>query len=418
VITPATLSVLGGSVTEFRTMNVPYPDYTANMSNNWANFEGAGNLDGPTPEVSRVVAATLTSMAVLPFTAPHPNSSYSLQFYGPSFKCQNMSTAVLSNTTAVVSASELQKAWNATMEAKASHFEMLYIGTLPAYPNPIHYTLFVNTDGFGQDGSNYTCNTWNTSYTVDFSFQDDVQTAEIREFERLHVLNIDLRKGAVDNYSPGELQSWVMYRALADALVAEVGWGSTGSLLGDDSSIIKSALAACPEMLGSWKHDLWLDSPLCRAGSIPGAIEDLSRNVTLSILSSALLANETAAEVTVHNPATFYSYNWRNLVLAYAIAICVTAACLAVGLHSLVENGYSAGTSFSSILLTTRNTDLDELARGYCLGESPLADEVGKRRLRYGLLDSQGHNTDLKVSHAGFGFADGVRELQRGEPCW
>lgn len=419
VITPATLSVVSGSVTDVRTMNVPYPDYTIDMASNWANFEGVGNLAGPTPELSRITAATLTSMAVLPFTAPHPNSSYSLEYYGPSFKCQNLSTAISSNTAmATIPASGFQEAWDSAMEDVSHTLDVLYVGAYPGISIAVDYGLFVNTNGFGEDGSNYTCNTWNTSYTVDFTFQDDVQIAEIRDFELLHVSEIDTRYTAVKDYSHGELQSWVMYRALSDALVAEVGWGSTGSLMGDDSGVVKSALAACPEMKGSWKQDLWFNSTLCRAGSIPAAIEDLSRNLTLSILSSALLANETAAQVTVHDQATFYSYNWRNLVLAYAVAVAVTAACLAVGLHSLLQNGYSAGTSFSSILLTTRNADLDELARGYCLGESPLAREVGDRRLRYGLLDLQADIVDVKLPHAAFGFAEGVRDLKRGKPCW
>lgn len=419
VFTPATLSVVGGFVTDIRTMNVPYPDYTIDMASNWANFEGVGNLAGPTPEVSRITAAMLTSMAVLPFTAPHPNSSYSLKYYGPSFKCQNLSTAISSNTaTATIPASEFQEAWDSAMEGVSSTLDVLYLGKYPGMSNVVQFGMFVNTNGFGEDGSNYTCNMWNTSYTVDFTFQDDVQTAEIRDFELLHISEIDTRYAAVKEYSHGELQSWVMWKALSDALVAEVGWGSTGSLMGDDSGVVKSALAACPEMKGSWKQGLWFNSTLCRAGSIPAAIEDLSRNLTLSILSSALLANETAAQVTVHDQATFYSYNWRVLVLAYAVAVAATAACLAVGLHSLLENGYSAGTSFSSILLTTRNADLDELARGHCLGESPLAREVGDRRLRYGLLDSQADSMDVKLPHAAFGFVEGVRDLKRGKPCW
>ncbi|POS75951.1 hypothetical protein DHEL01_v205650 [Diaporthe helianthi] len=421
VITPATLSVVSGSITDIRTMNVPYPDYTIDTAVNWANFEGVGNLGGPTPEVSRITAATLTSMAVLPLTAPHPNSSYSLEYYGPSFKCQNLSAAISSNmTTATVPASELQQAWDSAMEREPGNLEVIYLGKYPVFPNSVQYGLFVNTNGFGEDGSNYTCNMWNTSYTVDFTFQDDVRTAEIRDFELLNVSDIDITYTAVKDYTHGELQSWVMYRALSDALVAEVGWGATGSLMGDDSGVVKSALAACRDMKGSWEQDLWFNSTLCRAGTIPAAIEDLSRNLTLSILTSALLANETAAQVTVHDPATFYSYNWRNLVLAYAVAIAVTAACLAVGLHSLLENGYSAGTSFSSILLTTRNADLDELARGHCLGESPLADEVCDRRLRYGLLDLQADSVhaNLPHEHAAFGFAEGVRELKTGKPCW
>lgn len=151
---------------------------------------------------------------------------------------------------------------------------------------------------------------------------------------------------------------------------------------------------------------------------LPGAIEDLSRNLTLSILSSALLANETAAEVTVHTSTTLYSYNWRNLLLAYTIAVCAAAACAFVGLDALFANRYSAATTFSSILLTTKNVDLNDLARGHCLGERPVAQEVGRRRLRYGILRSQANDAAVKGSHACFGFADDVRELKRGEPCW
>ncbi|KAG8157592.1 hypothetical protein KVR01_012634 [Diaporthe batatas] len=422
VITPATLSVVSGSVTEIRTMNVPYPDYTTGMASNWVNFEGVGNLAGPTPEVSRITAATLTSMAVLPFAAPHPNSSYSIEYYGPSFKCQNLSTAISSNTTAAtIPASELQEAWDSAMENVSGTLDILYLGVSAVTSSAVQYGLFVNTNGFGADGANYTCNVWNTSYTVDFTFQDDAQAASIRGFELLNIADIDTRYTAVKDYSHGELQSWAMYRALSDALAAEVGWGSTGSLVGDGSGVVRSALAACPEMAAgsSWRQqDPWFSPALCRAGSVPAAIEDLSRNLTLSILGSAPLANETAAQVTVHEQATFYSYNWRGLVLAYAVAAAVTAACLAVGVHSLLENGYSAGTGFSSILLTTRNADLDELARGHCLGEAPLAREVGGRRLRYGILDSQADSMDVKLPHAAFGFADGVRDLKRGKPCW
>lgn len=196
----------------------------------------------------------------------------------------------------------------------------------------------------------------------------------------------------------------------------------TGSLSGVDTYVVTSALGACPEMEqgseGVGTSGVWFDSALCRAGSIPGAIEDLSRNLTLSVLSSARLANETAAEVTVHTAATFYSYNWRNLLLAYAIAVCATAACAVVGLQALAANGYSAETTFSSILLTTRNAYLDDLARGHCLGERPLAKDVGDMRLRYGILRSQAYDAAVKGPHACFGLADDVRQLKRGEPCW
>lgn len=415
-----------GVNTTIKTINVPYPDYSFDMSMHWATFEGVGRLDSPTPEVTRIAAATLTSMAILPFTAPFPNSSYSLSFYGPAFQCQNMSDAAINNTLNTGDAASLQEAWDLTMNDKFppySKYGVLYVGASPEMNThafmPSHF--FVNTNGIDVLSRNYSCHLWNTSYTVDFGFQDGVQSTEIQKFEPLFPLDIQ-SDGLWNTYSAGEMQYWAMFRALANALTAEVQWGSTCSLRADDAYIVTSALAACPEIKQdtscSGTVDIWFDSPLCRAGSVPGAIEDLSRNLTLSILSSALLANETAAEVTVHTSTTLYSYNWRNLLLAYAVAVCAAAVCAAVGLDALVANGYSAETTFSSILLTTRNADLDDLATGHCLGERPLAKEVGRRRLRYGIVRSQAYDAAVKGSHACFGFADDVRELKRGEPCW
>lgn len=404
-----------------QTVNVPYPDYSLNTSSNWVNFEGVGLLDGPTPEVTRVLGATLTSMAVLPFTAPFPNSSYSLDFYGPSLQCLNLSDAAINNTLNTGNAATLQEAWDGTMDDlfPENQFGALYIGAMPVDYMRNHF--FVNTNGAGALGRNYSCHLWNTSYTVGFVFQDGVQSTEIQKSEQLSPLDIPSNQLAED-FSPGEMQSWAMFKALAAALTATVRWGSTGSLMGVDTDIVTSALAGCPEMKEGTSsygaNNLWFNSSLCRAGSIPAAIEDLSRNLTLSVLSSAQLASEAAARATVRSPATLYSYNWRNLLLAYAIAVCAAAGCAAVGLLALTENGYSAETTFSSILLTTRNADLDDLARGHCLGELPLAKDVGDKRLRYGILRSQDDDAADRESHACFGFAGDVRELKRGEPCW
>lgn len=365
-------------------------------------------------------------MAVLPFTAPSPNSSYSLEFYGPAFQCQNLSDAAVNNTLDTGHAATLQEAWDLSMNDRFPSFDfgVLYIASIPENTTDVFMLnhLFVNTNGAGAAGRNYSCHMWNTSYTVDFEFRDGVQSAEIQKFEPVAPLNINALYR--DTYDPGEMQYWTMTTALTNALTATLKFGSTGSLIGIDTNIVTSALAACPEikegtsLAGAAAGNLWFDSALCRAGSIPGAIEDLSRNLTLSVLSSALLASGTPALVTVQHPATFYSYNWRNLVLAYAVAVCATAACAAVGLLALVANGYSAETSFSSILLTTRNADLDDLARGYCLGERPLAKDVGDTRLRYGILRSQASDAEGNGSHACFGLADDVRELKKGEPCW
>lgn len=197
-----------GVNTDIKTTNVPYPDWSLNMSYNWANFEGVGRLDSPTPEVTRIVAAPLTSMAVLPFAAPFPNSSYSLNFYGPGLRCQNMSDAIINNTLNTGEAASLQEAWDLTMNDMfpSRQFGVLYIGATPKNDSEVlmHNHLFVNTNGAVAHGRNYSCHMWNTSYTVDFGFQNGVQSTEIQDLEPLSPLDID--NGQIyDTYGAGDI---------------------------------------------------------------------------------------------------------------------------------------------------------------------------------------------------------------------
>lgn len=425
----ATLSVKPGLVSNTTRTNVPIIDYSNDSITFWAIFEEVGTLglDGATPAITRLASATSASMYILPFSAPFPNSSYTLEFYGPAFKCENLSTAVLDNNLDTGSAKSLQEAWDITMDGKLNTTrETLYVAESPenieGVAMPSH--LFVNTKGstlFGVDGGNYSCHLWNTSYTVDFAFNDSVQTTNIRQLQHVAPLSIS-SEGILDTYAPGEIQYWTIFTALTEILVARVGWSSTLSFAGGDSALVRTGLAACPEIrygdsgMSAYFAALFADW-MCRAGSIPAAIEDLSHNLTLSVLSSALLARETPADVRVRRAANFYAYNWRGLVLAYALAVAAAAAAAAVGLHALLANGYSAGASFSSILLATRNAELDAITRGHCLGESPLTSDIKGTVLRFGVLRQEDCDGSAK-SHAAFGLRDGVRPIRKGEPCW
>lgn len=395
----------------------------------WATFEGVGRLDGVTPAVTRLVAATSTAMYILPFNARFPNSSYTLDFYGPAVQCEDMATATRNNTLSTGVAASLQEAWDLAMTGLLnSTMQVSYAAASPvqlaSVEMPSH--LFVNTGGagdaiFGQTSSNYSCHYWNTSYTVDFKFDNGVQSTKIQKLQYVAPLKIS-SGDLVDDYSPGQIQYWAMVTALMDILVAQIGLGSTATLYGGDSGVVQPGIAACPEMRYGFNDTDPSFAPLfddwmCRAGSVPRAIEDLSQNITLSIFSSALLSNETTAELSRRRTANFYAYNWSNLLIAYVVAISVTAICALVGLLALLVNGYSAGDNFSSIMLSTRNTELDRIARGHCLGQTPLVDDIKKIVLRYGILEPRSHESQRRP-HAAFGFRSNVRNLEEGEDCW
>lgn len=411
-----------GIIANSTEINVPCPDYSNSSEVYWANFEGVGNLDGPSPAINRLVAATMSSISILPFNAPSPNSSYSLTFYGPAFRCQDLATAVTEeghlNTSETT---PIQDAWALTMDPQLSentHEPFFTAASTEAVfkVNRDDHLLFLNTNLYQGSSRNYSCRLWNTSYTVSFSFDDGVQSTTIQSLH--HVAPAQwVRDALYTLLAPGDVQYQALFEALVNALTAQLGWGSTGSLIGQDSAVLTSGLPACPEVVAQLGNFAMLFSGwMCRAGSVPAAIEDFSHNVTLSLLSSEFLANETAADVTTRRPVTFYTYNWRNLALAYAISVFAALVCAAVGVQALMLNGYSATASFSTILLTTRNEELDHVARGHCLGESPMDKSLGRTMLRYGILNSQASDRS-KVPHAAFGLSGDVRELRRGEPC-
>lgn len=107
----------------------------------------------------------------------------------------------------------------------------------------------------------------------------------------------------------------------------------------------------------------------------------------------------------------FYLYSEGYLIIAYMTAIGVTVACVTVGFFALWRNGVSQNTSFSSVLMTTRNPELDRLAIGHCLGAEPLKKEIGKVRLQYGEIEG----SDQRYKHAAFGAKGSVMALTKGE---
>lgn len=71
-------------------------------------------------------------------------------------------------------------------------------------------------------------------------------------------------------------------------------------------------------------------------------------------------------------------------------------------------NGVASDTAFATMLLTTRNQDLDEIAKGYNMGAVGLTGGVEDIKLRFGIVGGEG-------GHAAFGREENVRLLKRGE---
>ena len=112
-----------------------------------------------------------------------------------------------------------------------------------------------------------------------------------------------------------------------------------------------------------------------------------------------------------------YSYNAHNLWTAYGIAILVTLFSIVVGLVALYLNGVSYRTSFSTIVATTRNDELDEIMIGSSLGADPMCRDVMLTRLKFGFYSKdpsemiQGANEGMSDKRVGFGLETQIRPL-------
>lgn len=124
------------------------------------------------------------------------------------------------------------------------------------------------------------------------------------------------------------------------------------------------------------------------------------------------------ADLTVTTMKLVHAYNARSLLLSYAVAIFATIIILVAGLHALWSNGVGHTNTFSALVRTTRNQDLDDWARGHCLGSDPIDKHIASQKLQFGLLavDSEGNQSN-KLRHAAFGFKGTVTRLEKGDKC-
>lgn len=104
-------------------------------------------------------------------------------------------------------------------------------------------------------------------------------------------------------------------------------------------------------------------------------------------MDSTLRENETAAAivpVTVLTPQNAFVYRPRNLLISYISGVTATTICVVVGFVCIAKASSEAfGTSFSTILRTTRNPELDRLVSpAETSGAEPLSKGLAAIKLR------------------------------------
>ncbi|KAF2449936.1 hypothetical protein P171DRAFT_351854 [Karstenula rhodostoma CBS 690.94] len=156
---------------------------------------------------------------------------------------------------------------------------------------------------------------------------------------------------------------------------------------------------------------------------LPEQLQDFYTNMVLSLFSAPQMLVVDHERVLV-NRTRFQStfiYNPEKLWACYAPVILVTLIILIIGAWNIVKDGTTFSVGFSRIMVTTRNTTLDDISRGACLGNDPFPLELMHTRLQFGVL--HGHTEEYVgvealpgIGHCAFGVPSELSPIRRGQP--
>ncbi|KAL4768995.1 hypothetical protein BDW60DRAFT_210403 [Aspergillus nidulans var. acristatus] len=426
IVTPATLSVVTYPAWDEIERLVPSVNFDLSYWRDEVTYSEIA-IRSPSVDMARVFTAMASSAQVLPVSAPFSNSSYELSFWGPSYKCQRLSEALVQIDGVT------QELWDSEIPEPQFQTSRIYMGTKP---EDLNNTLFISAAGSNPlwndnatQPTELVCQLWNTSYVVDLHFTNGIQTLTPISIDHVAYANWS---GSAASHSVQPSYSvldptvnagfYVIHLMFSGLLQGELIMSKRGGLFENetasstapftDTSLAQTGLFACADIWNTSTYNYLYDidsTTLCRNGTLAQAIEDLSHNFTYSLLS--LNGGNATVKVTDLTLRNYYFYGGTTLLAAYMSAVAVAIASVVVGFIALRRNGVSQGTSFSSVLMTTRNPELDRLVIGHCLGSEPLKEEIGKVRLQFGEIEG----ADLQRRHAAFGTKDSVTALSKGE---
>ncbi|KAI1850290.1 hypothetical protein JX266_004148 [Neoarthrinium moseri] len=466
LFTPATLSVMSISRTDKLDLNVP----TLNFSES-AVANAFGGIDygiNGSPALSRVFSATYSGANVLPMEAIIPdaiNATYDTVFHGPLIRCRDLNA---SETLVMNDVAAIQKSWSAG--GAMSRVAYMMFAPYSGWTNSTGIANFSMIQNLSEclnlgnscsiiptnweagyfwvytEAKSWACHPRNATFQASFTLGSKTQTISIdhskttiSELERAATSEDEhpyafTRKTYDSIFSSifNLLKGFIALRSASPRTPLSTKYIDMNVTV-KDTSISRTALIGAINLntsvealgvpLSQYKTPTAFttaeDQALAGNKTMAELIEELSLNVTLSYFSTSKMwsASGLGYDTTVEIPrrTNVYSYSSRDLIITYTVTLIITLLAVFIGLHALQVNGVSHGSSFSTIVQTTRNHTLDKLSTGKELGVERLDREFGKTKLRFGVLypddtkDDAGSRTENE--HVAFGLSREVNPL-------
>ena len=453
VIPPASLSVRNpiNSRLEYTTKDLPLPDFTKSTFAK-IDFTMSFGLTqlfcfrGSSDELAQLALGTAVQGEITSKKAPAPNSSYSLQFYGPSIRCEQTPTAMLrgfdavfgcdfaadssTNYTESCIAQYRYLAWTPTDIARIPFQSMIgdtydldfrhvsgggcaqlaTAGGLANYTGE-PTTIYIATSNFGShlSWSLLNCSLYNASYTTKIDYEEGIETisTKTRALNNLPFLGAEEPQHPIQVANPPVPEATKVrmnYQAVMDTFGKILVGGiydimamyEPGTII-YSTSILSTNLRNCAELGGN-------DSTV----SLARAAEQLFENITLSLFSKSDYVSTNGSSfkptnVTLFTYPNIYVYSWGRLALAYGLAIFFTALAVLLGGLALLASNESYNYTFSTIMRVTRQKIIDNIIRQEDTnGEDPLPKHIAKTCIIAGR--QQGNNQEdqsMAESHDG-----------------
>jgi hypothetical protein len=115
--------------------------------------------------------------------------------------------------------------------------------------------------------------------------------------------------------------------------------------------------------------------------------------------------------VTFYSSDNIYEYDSLKLIASYSAGILATILTVIIGCVAFRINGVAHDKSFSAIMTTTRNPDLDIMTAGHSLG--PMSEKLDHTKLRFGGIAGRAGGEGVK--RAAFGRVGSVSGLRKRE---
>jgi len=379
------------------------------------------------------------------------NCTYSINFLGPGYKCEDISHSTTSGAPFQLSQIAPQGNFTYFSEVDLDDYQRPQIPSDdgipiqdPPYPDllgvfqtePILWIGYANKTSdlydpaspyakkwkYVHEAKMFKCVMHHTNYTFEMKYQPR-QSASLKQRDFLHpVINTTLES------NPNNASAWVATPASSFVRPKEAredyklvaAYHSMGALLraflrgniekkADDLIITRSDISETRLINGNTSYpqpELMTD--------VQNVFEDML--ITLLSEPALVLAETETVPCEKTRVVVVFVYYARGLWLGYAIVIAVTVVFIFVGGWSLYRNGVASDVLFSRILATTRNPTLDHLSIGACLGGDPFPPDLIKTKLRFGVLleDDPREGPLGRIEHCCFGTLGETKDIVKG----